>query len=43
LASKVKYQLLRQIAPRGAVRVQARVAHRRTSDRTRAQKQARSR
>ena len=42
LASKVKYHLLRQIAPRQTPRAQARVARRRTSSRTE-QKHARSR
>ncbi len=42
LASKVKYQLLRRVAPRETPRVQARAARRRTSTR-RSQKRARSR
>lgn len=42
LASKVKYHLLRQIAPRETLRARARVARRRTSARTE-QKRVRSR
>ena len=42
LASKVKYHLLRQVAPRETLRARARVARRRTSSRT-GQKRVRSR
>ena len=43
LTSKVKYQLLRRIAPREMPRGHPRVAHRRTAVRTEQQRRARSR
>jgi hypothetical protein len=43
MTSKVKYQLLRRIAPREVPRARRRVAHRRTAVRTEQRRRARSR
>jgi hypothetical protein len=43
LTSKVKYQLLRRVAPRQVPRARPRAAHRRTRIRTERQRRARSR